>query len=74
MNAEWIPEATIERRKWEARAAEIVERDVRYFKDCANGLSAEDFAQNVFDTLRNEGCPDRHAFDAYDHFLKLAKA
>lgn len=67
-----LPAATIERRKWEARAVEIAERDFRVFSDCAMGLDAEDFAQNVFDTLREEGCPEEQARDGVGHFVKLA--
>lgn len=67
-----LPAATIERRKWEARAVEVAERDYRMFSNCSMGLDAEDFAQNVFDTLREEGCPEEQARDGVGHFVKLA--
>jgi len=67
-----LPAATIERRKWDVRAIEIAERDFRFFSNDAMGLDAEDFAQNVFDTLREEACPDPQAFDGAAHFRKLA--
>lgn len=66
-----LPQATITRRKWEARAVEVAERDFRLFSDCAMGLDAEDFAQNVFDTLREEGCPEEQAREGVGHFVKL---